>query len=401
MPITAYTGLPGHGKTSLMVEHLLKEAKAKNPRPLVAYGIDGLKPGLATVLKDPREWNAVRDGETCHCHDTENSAPCEAHVIPNGALIFVDEAWKWFGHLHNATRQTTPPHVLALAEHRHRGIDFVWTMQSPIQIYPFARAMMQDHHHVVRRYGTNFIEVFTWGELNEDVKSVAKRENASRQLRTLPEHAHSAFKSAEVHTIKRRLPTKLIALPLVLVAAAGLLWFALNALRPSNMADRIAGESPSAAQAAPGETSKRKADRPDAKPLTPYEYAQRLLPRFPTMPESAPIYDGRPVVSVPQVFCMSSEAGRVADGTWAEASVICLTEQGTRYSLPDWQAKHLARWGRPYDAFRERRPEPVNVGGAGGTPAAMASLEAARAPQAATGTASAVKVASYGELAVP
>src|SRR5690606_6192513 len=129
----------GHGKTSLMVEHLLKEAKAKDPRPLVAYGIDGLKPGLATVLKDPREWNAVREGETCHCHDTENSEACESHVIPNGALIFVDEAWKWFGHLHNATRQSVPPHVLALAEHRHRGIDFVWTMQSPIQIYPFAR----------------------------------------------------------------------------------------------------------------------------------------------------------------------------------------------------------------------------------------------------------------------
>lgn len=100
MPIDLYTGQPGNGKTALMVERLIAEAK-KAERPIFAAGIEGLKPGLAEVLDDPRGWNAKdSSGE---------------FIVPNGSLIFVDEAWKWFGHLHDASRQATPKHVLDLA----------------------------------------------------------------------------------------------------------------------------------------------------------------------------------------------------------------------------------------------------------------------------------------------
>lgn len=351
MPIEAYTGLPGHGKTSLMVEQLAKAAKAAK-RPLWAAGVDGLQPGLASLLKDPKQWNAVREGETCTCHDTENSEACNAHVIPNGSLIFIDEAWKWFGHLHDAARQATPGHVLGLAEHRHRGIDFVWTFQMPAQIYPFARGMVADHHHVVRRYGTSVIDVFTWPELNDDVKSASKREAAQRVTRALPSDAWQHYKSAEVHTIKRKIPLKVFLLPVVLIAAAALLWFAVNALRPKNMAERITGKSEAAAPAAASNAETARPGPADGEPMTAFQYAQRLLPRFATMPESAPIYDDRPAVSVPDVFCMASGAGQAADG-WKAASVTCFTEQGTRYSLPSGEARNLARNGRPYNAFKE------------------------------------------------
>ena len=219
MPIECYSGLPGHGKTSLMIERLLKEAGKKNPRPLWVAGVDGLKPGLANVLADPTQWNAVKPGETCTCHQYENSEPCNAHVVPNGSLIFVDEAWKWFGHLQNAQRQATPGHVLQLAEHRHRGIDFVWTFQAPAQIYPFARSMVADHNHVVRRFGSKIIDVFTWAELQDDVKSNSKREIAQRKTRAIPSGVvHDAYKFAGEHTIKRKIPWKVMALPVVLVA---------------------------------------------------------------------------------------------------------------------------------------------------------------------------------------
>jgi len=349
MPIKSYTGLPGHGKTSLMVEDLLAESK-KAERALFAAGIDGLQPGIATILKDPRDWNAVKPGMICTCHDTEDSTACDSHVVPNGSLIFVDEAWKWFGHLQNATRQSTPDHVLALAEHRHRGIDFVWTFQQPCQIYPFARGLMADHYHVVRRFGTSFIDVFKWEELNEDVKSGAKREAAQRTTRTLPSEAWKSYKSAELHTIKRRIPLKVMALPVMFVVAAGLLYTAYASMKPAEAAPKRTDKRPEAALAAPAETDD-KGSRFDS--LADYVAAHQ--PRIPTMPWSAPVFDKRAVTSDPQLYCVSSGAGEDAMGEWREESCSCMTEQGTPYALSRNECRMVARRGAPYNPYRDRR----------------------------------------------
>src|SRR5690606_14116981 len=109
--------------------------------------------------------------------------------------------------------------VLDLAEHRHRGLDFVWTTQQPNQLYPFVRGLIGSHAHVVRRFGTKMIDVFKWGELNEDVKSSSKRDLAQRTTRLLPSQAFGAYKSAEVHTIKPRIPMKVLALPALALGA--------------------------------------------------------------------------------------------------------------------------------------------------------------------------------------
>ncbi|MGN7725126.1 zonular occludens toxin domain-containing protein [Luteimonas sp. 22616] len=381
MPIESYTGLPGHGKTSLMMERLMKEAAKENPRPLWAAGIDGLEPGLANVLADPRQWNAVREGEVCHCHDTENSAACDSHVIPNGSLIFIDEAWKWFGHLHNATRQGTPDHVLQLAEHRHRGIDFVWTYQMPAQIYPFARSLCATHYHTVRRFGSQVIDVFQWEELNEEVKSQAKRESAQRVTRALPKTVRGKYKSAEEHTIKTRIPLKVILLPVMLVAAAGLLYFAIGFLRPDAFASRMTGKGPNAAQAASGQSATRGAGGgglPSGEPLSPFDYAKQHLPRFPSMPWTAPVYDSRQVIADPEVYCMASGAGIDALGRHAPASCSCVTEQGTRYAMAESECRTLAKNGPVYNPYGTRRnapsmqaefspgPQPASASGPGG-----------------------------------
>jgi len=364
MPIKSFTGLPGHGKTSLMVERLLAEAK-KAERPLFAAGIDGLQPGIATILKDPREWNAVKPGERCSCHDTEDSSACNAHVIPNGALIFVDEAWKWFGHLQNAQRQQTPEHVLQLAEHRHRGIDFFWTYQQPCQIYPFARGLCDEHWHVVRRFGTKIIEVFKWEELNEEVKSGGKRENAQRQIRTLPENAWQAYKSAEVHTIRQRVPFRVLALPALAVGAAVAIWFAFTMLKPSARA-ATPPEGREAAAAAPALSDGAHGE--DKPPITPAEYAKRHLPRFATMPWTAPVFDERAITADPQLLCVLSGAGEDAYGQWRDESCRCVTEQNTVYEIGEGECRRIARNGPAYNPYRERRDDGVQ----GRAPAAMA-----------------------------
>lgn len=343
MPIELYTGQPGNGKTALMMERLLDEAK-RGQRPIFAAGIDGLQPGLATVLDDPRDWNKI-------------DAVTGEHVVPNGSLIFVDEAWKWFGHLHDATRQATPKHVLDLAEHRHRGLDFVWTTQQPNQLYPFVRGLIGSHAHVVRRFGTKMIDVFKWGELNEDVKSSAKRDLAQRTTRLLPSQAFGAYKSAEVHTIKPRIPMKVMALPALALGAIIAGYLAYQSLRPDNMSAKAGGGIPvaQATESASGVPASTQADAPKFKDAT--DYARQHLPRFAMMPWTAPVFDDRAVTADPAVICISSLAGKDAQGEWKEASCTCLTEQGTLYDLSQPECRTIARRGPVYNPYKERNRE--------------------------------------------
>lgn len=352
MPIELFTGQPGNGKTALAMERLIEEAK-KGERPIFAVGIDGLQPGLATELADAKDWNKRDESGD--------------YIVPHGSLIFVDEAWKWFGHLHDATRQATPKHVLELAEHRHRGLDFIWTTQQPNQLYPFVRGLIGTHHHVVRRFGTRMIDVFTWGELCEDIKSSAKRDLAQRKTRTLPSAVFGAYKSAEVHTIKAKLPLKVLAVPVLLIAAVVLGWWSIKLLRPDAFSQTLTGkQTANAAQAASpsgtvpvgsGDTSKPKWENRT-------DYARAHLPRFGTLPWTAPVYDQRPITADPQLFCMSSLEGRAADGSRLDASCTCLTEQGTRYELSQPECRTVARHGQPYNPYKQKRDNDRPTGNA-------------------------------------
>lgn len=359
MPIEVYTGKPGNGKTAFAMERLTAEA-AKAERPIVAAGIDGLRPGLATELADIRRWNDIdpHGDPVCDCPEPgdPDRKPRElhAHVLPNGALCFVDEAWKWFGHLHDASRQSTPLHVLSLAEHRHRGIDFIWTTQGPNQLYPFARPLIADHYHCVRRFGTQIIDVYKWEELQEDVKSASKRENAQRTTRSLPKAVFGSYKSADAHTIKAKIPLKVYALPVMILAGAGLIWLAIELLKPSAQASEVAEQGQAAGLPAAGPGSLTRAGNADGPRYeTIADYVEAHAARIPTLPWSAPVYDDRDVVADPQIWCMASGAGRGASGEWLDASVFCLTEQGTVYKLPEKQARYFARWGSPYNPYKE------------------------------------------------
>lgn len=341
MPIELYTGQPGNGKTALMMERLVEEAQ-RAERPIYACGIDGLQDGLATVLDDPRRWNE-KDG-------------AGEYLVPNGALIFVDEAWKWFGHLHDASRQQTPKHVLDLAEHRHRGLDFVWTTQQPNQLYPFVRGLIGAHSHVVRRFGTKMIDVFRWGELNEEIKSSAKRDLAQRTTRLLPSQIFGQYKSAEVHTIKPRIPWKVMALPALAIAAVLLGYLAYQMLKPSAMAESAGAKG---AQSALADAPPKSSSQSDAKPNQPRwesatEYAKDHLPRIATMPWTAPIFDERSAVADPALVCMSTAAGLDGAGQYGEGGCTCLTEQGTAYDITEPECRTIARRGPVYNPYRER-----------------------------------------------
>ncbi|WP_311238286.1 MULTISPECIES: hypothetical protein [unclassified Xanthomonas] len=87
------------------------------------------------------------------------------------------------------------------------------------------------------------------------------------------------------------------------------------------------------------------------------DYAAKHLPRFETMPWTAEVFDQRPVAADPQVFCMSS-VPTASDPR--EASCTCLTEQGTRYDLPQPMCRTLARNGAPHNPYKDVRQQQRN-----------------------------------------
>lgn len=329
MPIHLITGLPGDGKTTTMV-HLLAKAAKEAKRPLFQWGIDGLKPGFATELADPKDWNKQNEDGS--------------YVVPDGALIFIDEAWKSFGHLQNATRQQTPAHVLALAEHRHRGLDFVWTTQAPAQIYPFARTLIGEHWHVLRKFGTSMQEIYKWNELQEDVKSQSARERAVKEITSLKTDTFDLFKSASEHTIKARIPWKVWALPALIIIAGLLLWWAFLLLRPEAMAVEVPDAGSPGLPGDPQGSSTASPGRRD-KIETLEEYLARLAMRAPGLHGSQPIFDGRDAQAEPRTFCVMS------GGDAGDESCNCYTEQATKlFDVRDDVCRHMARWGG-YDPF--------------------------------------------------
>ena len=366
MPIELITGKPGNFKTAFLVDRMLAEGEKPNPRPLVAFGINGLEPGIATTYTDPRRWSEITDRNqgdcTCPLYGGEpgpdGTYPPHTHLIPRGALIFVDEAWKWFGHLHDASRQATPRHVLDLAEHRHMGVDFIWTAQGPNQLYPFVRPLIADHEHLVRRWGTMFVDSFKWEELNEDVKSTTKRENALRATKAAPKNAFGKYKSAEEHTIKRNIPWRVVALPAILIAALAAGWLAFLKLQPSAVAQATGLEGPAAGSPAAADQPAWQAPESRADRWTTLaDYAADHLPRFATMPWTAPVYDGRSVTVDPQLYCMASTSGLDANGEFKEEGCSCMTEQGTRYEISPGECRRVARYGTPYNPYKERQQD--------------------------------------------
>jgi zona occludens toxin len=52
MPVALFTGLPGAGKTAQLVAEIVRLVETEPGRPIFAFGINGLKEGLAIPLTE-------------------------------------------------------------------------------------------------------------------------------------------------------------------------------------------------------------------------------------------------------------------------------------------------------------------------------------------------------------
>jgi len=311
MPIVAVTGLPGHGKTLFTISRW-KEIGEKDGRPIFYNGIKGLT--LAWQEWEVEKWQD----------------------LPPGAIFIIDEAQL---RLKVHGRGQLPEWIEHLSVHRHGGIDIVLITQNPMMLDPFVRRLVDRHFHVSRKFGMQraVVHEFPTG-INENVAKV--RAGSIRHDWKYPREAYAWYKSAELHTVERRIPLKIW---LGLGAAVGgvvLIGVSAYLMQPKRVAhaeepasahSQANDLSPGAGGASPGAPGQAGRQQ-----MTPAEYVAAYTPRLEGLPHTAPIYDG---VTQPQqapypAACLSS-AKRCQ----------CYTQQGTRMDMQEALCRRLADGG--------------------------------------------------------
>ncbi len=362
--IRLFTGLPGSFKTCHAVRVIREAVEAG--RPVFVSNLDGLNVQGVEVWDDPKEWEA----------------------LPVGALLVVDEAQRYW----RASRDLKiPPEIVALETHRHKGIDFLLTTQQPGYLLKHLRGLVGEHVHHMRT-GKMRAKTLTYNRVCDDVTSTVEAKKADQGFFLATKEDFNYYTSTVKDTHKPRINRRTILLAIAALAIAavfgvagkGILWGSSKGPDSSEPA-QFAGQSPQ-------ETGRHGSSTP---PVSVEAYIARHTPRIDGVPWSAPIFDGREVVSQPEVYCISSGAGIDANGDHAEASAHCVTEQGTPVVVPVALARRMSQTGGIYNPYRAPAVQQPVQPGAGQGPAAMPAAPAAGAV-APTPPATFAGVASYG-----
>ncbi|MCW2065487.1 UNVERIFIED_ORG: hypothetical protein M2420_000825 [Stenotrophomonas maltophilia] len=335
-----FTGQPGHGKTLHAIERLL-EFKDQG-RIVYACNIrqfDYAGTGVLEMTPEQfRDW---------------------PNFLPDGAVALVDEAYEHDMLPKRAPGAKVPHHVEQLAKHRHRGLDFIFVSQSPDkQCDQFVHDLIERHVHVRRRFGTQFVQLREFDRFEAQAEKAIPLVNRRRKL---PKRPMGTYKSTELDTTEKRIPWYIIALPILLVVAVVMMYVVFG-----RMGKRLGGEeSPAVVPAANSAALRDGASATAGGAAAPVgrepikEYVDKFLPRIPSQPWSAPVYDGALSVpsEPPRLFCMSSLGGQNGLGEHDDPSCSCVTEQGNGYDIDEPTCRYIARRGQyePYLPRRENR----------------------------------------------
>lgn len=324
--ITLITGLIGSGKTLRAVWYIDQEVKAG--RAVYVCNLDGINIPGVIPWEDPRQWQD----------------------LPPGALLVVDEAQRFW----RARRAgEVPPELQAMETSRHDAVSMLLLTQQPGYLDKHLRGLVTRHEHLYRRMGAPAASLYVWERCVEDPNSATDKDGADQSMFVYPKQLYGAYKSAEKHTTKVRLGARAKLIIAGMVLGVGLIG--------SVFYDHSAGASEPTQEAA----AVSAVGAADAGAVASLEVAQgaswedRFRPRDPQRPWSAAAWDGRAVVSDPQVFCM-------AVGPDGRDGCSCYTEQATRYEMDLDLCLVLAFEGARYNPFKQperEREKPVELGG--------------------------------------
>lgn len=299
--ITLLTGLPGNGKTYYLVKTLTELIKKEGQqRRYFQNGItDFSVPGVETF--EPEKW----------------------YELPDKSFFVIDEAQRIF-----PTAQPGGPIGKKLSEfetHRHRGMDCIIITQDASLIHHHLRRLVGEHINVERPFGMPFANVLTFQGL-KNPKDYHDRQTATKSVMRFSPEVFNQYRSATHHTVKTRIPFKLILLPILLCVFVAAGYAAYTGLRSQQRTVGADGK-PVQSTGVPGMyPTGMEPKGQSAKALTPVEYAKQWEPRINQVPWSAPRYDE---LTKPQDF------PRVAACVQLAGRCNCWTQQATAIKVSD------------------------------------------------------------------
>lgn len=331
--ITLLTGLPGAGKTLRLIQFIVTAVEAGE----LVYVCNVNKINVPGVIPwaDPSAWED----------------------LPPGATLVIDETQDYFPR--RRTGDPTPA-VRQLSKIRHSGVRLLMATQDPSYLDQHLLGLVGMHEHLLRMNGKDETFIFRHNTVMENIRKPFKviKNQYDHERWSLPQRFFQYYQSAEIHTIKYRMPAlmkkALVFGPLSLALAFGT-WFFIfrdgyaQAHRGQQASEAEPGPAGPVTTSEPATSSGTRAGKPMI--TSAEEYATMLTPLVPGRPWTAPAYINQPVRSEPHVYCVSSQAGETLEG-WKPASVTCLTEQGSRVEMDAQLARDYAANGEPYNPFK-------------------------------------------------
>lgn len=314
------TGLQGNGKTLNSIKELDIKA-AKEGRVVYYHNITGLNPA-SDVLK--AEWIEFDD-------------PHKWYELPLNALIVIDEAQKFFRVRPQGA--AVPEYASALETMRKQGHELHCITQNPKLIDVHFRNLCNGHIHYVRGHGGSVIKRWRFEtpcDIDKNKSSLERHGEATRI--TLDSKYFGVYKSVQDeagHHFKFRPPRALIVFIVlcILIAVFSYRFYQGRIVKPEPVISDPVAEAQSSASVA---------SSPSSEPELSYE--QKLKPRLPDVPWSAPIYDEiRKPVAYPKPVCISTKDESLLDRMSGKMTVefykgrlhgcMCNTQQGTRIEV--------------------------------------------------------------------
>lgn len=300
--ISLSTGLPGAGKTLYTITYV-KDLAEKENRQVFYSGIKDLS----------LDWQEIEPEKWSEC--------------PPGAIVVIDECQRIFRPRRSDTK--VPAYVSALETHRHNGLDIFLITQHPMLMDASVRRLTERHWHICRRFGMQRSSIFQFESCKD--QPLTQTATAQRLEWSFPRQSFDYYKSAEVHTVKRRLPMQyylMFIIPLIFLA---IVWYIYNRYYTG----KSVVTPPAAAEKLTGDT--RQKPNGDKKSITVAEYLDQNVPRVTGLAYTAPIYDKitEPDEAPVPVACLSSKA----------RGCKCYSQQATLLDMPQSLCQQIVEHG--------------------------------------------------------
>jgi zona occludens toxin len=335
--ITMITGIPGMGKTSLLIQMLSEYEKAAE-RPLFVMGIPDLD--IEHVVAPPvKEWCEYRQSPE------DPTLQLAYFTFPPNSILVVDEAQRVFPPRASASKK--PAHVEALETHRHTGLDIILLTQKPKLVDMNVRELVGRHIHI--RAGLLGRYLYEWPHV-ADGESRLDRGDAAKRKFSPPKSSFKKYKSAELHTKQKFRFNQLFIYAGLAIVFLIYQWVQIAGI----FAKYMGHDADASAIAAPQDdkTPRSGAVALSSVPLplaAPERLLEALTPTDDQNPLSAPLYASvKPPVVAPEIVgCIASQR-----------ACTCYSQQQTPVWLPDDQCRQRAA-GLYYDPYRQPPSNPV------------------------------------------